>query len=324
MFRLVLRPMARVPVSDSFLARRTAGPGISATCYFQISPDVALAALHSRMELLQLKHIEQALKQRCRLPALHFKATISECVFAPLQLSSQRSTYSTLSFHHPILDAILADQDRQLDEIGKIFGKRRTALELLGQLPRRSQIRSSKADLERIFIVAVPHAKEFATARLLHNSPDADQPFWETFGLAPKDWRGFTSVLLEEAFSKEFVKSTLETLDKDGFALEVTHPGVSKLVATVFASQGHEEVLLPLSKVTKCVPNNQKERSRRTAVVKLQEILNAQPRLQLSQLQRLRKHEKTARTYSDFVTTQTSTGGWLTRSTSRSSSGWRE
>ena len=53
-FQLLIKPLARMPLSDNFLARRIAGPGIASTYYYQISTEQALAALETAMDLDRL------------------------------------------------------------------------------------------------------------------------------------------------------------------------------------------------------------------------------------------------------------------------------
>ena len=54
-FQLLIKPLARMPLSDNFVARRIAGPGIASTYYYQISTEQSLAALETAMELDKLE-----------------------------------------------------------------------------------------------------------------------------------------------------------------------------------------------------------------------------------------------------------------------------
>ena len=47
---IVLKWRARVPSHDTFVARRTAGPGLASTYFYQISVEQALAALDVHLE----------------------------------------------------------------------------------------------------------------------------------------------------------------------------------------------------------------------------------------------------------------------------------
>lgn len=50
-FQLVIKIHGRVPLTDTFLARRIAGPGMASDYYYQIKTEQALAALESAMDL---------------------------------------------------------------------------------------------------------------------------------------------------------------------------------------------------------------------------------------------------------------------------------
>ena len=75
-FQCMITNCARVPLSDNFLARRIAGPGMASSYYFQIKTEQALAALETAMDLdrLQVYHVSfviisifsmKTLKQDC-------------------------------------------------------------------------------------------------------------------------------------------------------------------------------------------------------------------------------------------------------------------
>ena len=53
-FQLLIKKYARIPISDNFLAKRLAGPGMAANYYFQIKIEQALAALETAMDLDRL------------------------------------------------------------------------------------------------------------------------------------------------------------------------------------------------------------------------------------------------------------------------------
>jgi hypothetical protein len=53
-YHIVVKRFARIPAHDSFLARRTAGPGLAAQYFYQVSSPEVLAALESLIEQNQL------------------------------------------------------------------------------------------------------------------------------------------------------------------------------------------------------------------------------------------------------------------------------
>jgi hypothetical protein len=53
-FQLLIRKQARMPMNDTFLAKRIAGPGMASTYYYQIKTEQALASLETVMDLDRL------------------------------------------------------------------------------------------------------------------------------------------------------------------------------------------------------------------------------------------------------------------------------
>ena len=53
-FQLLIKPLGRMPVVDSFAAKRVAGPGMASNYYYQITTEQALAALETAMDLDRL------------------------------------------------------------------------------------------------------------------------------------------------------------------------------------------------------------------------------------------------------------------------------
>eukprot|EP01105_Mastigella_eilhardi_P010901 TRINITY_DN2521_c0_g1_i1.p1 TRINITY_DN2521_c0_g1~~TRINITY_DN2521_c0_g1_i1.p1 ORF type:complete len:583 (-),score=108.70 TRINITY_DN2521_c0_g1_i1:395-2143(-) len=72
-YATVLRPLARVPSSDTFAARRIAGPGLSSSLYFQIEPSDVMALLQLYLEQTELDLFHNYTQKRIQEPmdALH-------------------------------------------------------------------------------------------------------------------------------------------------------------------------------------------------------------------------------------------------------------
>merc|ERR1719329_1172504 len=64
-----------------------------------------------------------------------------------------------------------------------------------------------------------------------------------------------TRYFLEHSFSKEFVNSSSETMDANGFKLEVTHQGLEELVDSLISADA--SVQDPLSKVSPVCPREE-------------------------------------------------------------------
>jgi hypothetical protein len=64
-YHLIVKRFARIPAHNGFLARRTAGPGLAAEYFYQVSSPEVLAALEALIEQNELKvyrsYVEQIL-----------------------------------------------------------------------------------------------------------------------------------------------------------------------------------------------------------------------------------------------------------------------
>lgn len=270
MFAGVIKPCARVPKSNSFLARRTAGPGISATCYWQLSPGVALAALRAELELQELTLIENTLLQATERPIKSFQDEVQRFL-RPLLLDGR--------LDHPVLRSLSRDREQQRKGILEATGARRKELQSLWtyMFGKRGRLRLSMLDLQLTLEMAAQFTQEFATERLLHRySNQEKQKFWDRWDLVEDDWMGLGRKLLARVFSEEFVEHSLEELDEKGFSLKVTHPGIDNLIRDVYKCDV-DSTLEPLSRVRPCEPALVSQDAAKPAVANLADLLVEKP-----------------------------------------------
>merc|ERR1712224_1151192 len=241
-FRTVVKCCARVPASDSFLARRTAGPGISATCYYQISPAVAIAAMQAQLELLELEIIENQLRAAASSPRDTFMKEMI-LLLEPLHLSVKPD--------HPSIRILAEDQHAQCRAIQEVFETRRNNLQaLINSLGvRGSRVRQSAADLDRTMELAPGVVQRFAEERVLPRLGESGkQELWDKWDALPGHWAGAARALLSVALSKEFITSSLEGLDANGFCMKVAQPSLDALVASL-SNADASKLVEPLSHI---------------------------------------------------------------------------
>src|SRR3989338_1468966 len=64
----VILKNGRLPVTDSWLAKRIAGPGISSNYFFQLRPEIALLALQAKLEAWELTHFGETIREAIEEP----------------------------------------------------------------------------------------------------------------------------------------------------------------------------------------------------------------------------------------------------------------
>ena len=90
MFQLVIRARARVPAGDSFVARRTGGPGMAGNYYYQIKTEQALVALEARMEMEELEAYKTQLSAVISSPLEVYRKFVANSL-RPLSVSVTKS-----------------------------------------------------------------------------------------------------------------------------------------------------------------------------------------------------------------------------------------
>eukprot|EP01012_Entosiphon_sulcatum_P009931 TRINITY_DN15721_c0_g1_i1.p1 TRINITY_DN15721_c0_g1~~TRINITY_DN15721_c0_g1_i1.p1 ORF type:complete len:1018 (+),score=174.45 TRINITY_DN15721_c0_g1_i1:426-3479(+) len=255
-FHMVLRPRARVPASDSFLARRIAGPGVSSTYYYQITVDQVLVILRAKLEILELDAWESATRALTRQPMEKLEKFGQE-VFAPAggQLDTNHEFYAEVA-------RTLQEHDQQL---WQVLGDRRGPLnDFLYSIPSRDLIRLTHADLSRVLQEGTQLVQRVVPQRVLpywKQEGRNEREFWREHGSAQGNYAALTQQLLSDMFSPEFMIA-LEESD-EVFSLEVEHMRMSRYVRDLASDSTIKDDLetvsvaraaLPLARCNPLVP----------------------------------------------------------------------
>lgn len=68
MFYVILKHQAKIPSGDTFVARRTAGPGLSSNYFYQAKPEQALITLEAHLEVKMIRAYFGYVERRLRKP----------------------------------------------------------------------------------------------------------------------------------------------------------------------------------------------------------------------------------------------------------------
>ncbi|XP_022314520.2 uncharacterized protein LOC111119021 isoform X2 [Crassostrea virginica] len=216
MYFLVIRSRGRVPVSDGFVARRIAGPGLAANYFFQIKPEQALAALESKMELDELEVWRKNLEKKIEIPTEKYKKFVNQC-FGPFSAGLvSDGVYSRL---------LKETQSLQKDLMVKV--NEREARLNTGLMSNNSdKIKLPERELKITILQGAKMLEKFYTERVFPLINMTEEEFWEMKMLEFRDWRGLASKKFSEIFSKAFL------IPLDGtdnlFRLEVKHLNLSR------------------------------------------------------------------------------------------------
>eukprot|EP00727_Mastigamoeba_balamuthi_P014732 m51a1_g9885 hypothetical protein (1005) ;mRNA; r:21512-25394 len=205
MYLLVVLPRARIPASNSFLAHRVQGPGLSRAFFRQIDPAVAVTCLQVALERLELDTYESETRRSIEAPLAALTA-FGRSVLQPCGLE--------LANGSPLYRRLARTQEELLEALGALLARRREAMPSMGWA-RSGNIRLSQEDLNSALRLCEALVKDFVPQRVLSRiEPGRQAEFWRSHGdVAPGKWGALTAHLLGQTFGEGFL-TPLEETDK--------------------------------------------------------------------------------------------------------------
>jgi len=210
MFHAVIRKRGRVPASNTFVARRTAGPGLASNYFYQIKPEQALAAVEAELELHELKAWETNTARLINQPKKEFTSFINQ-LFKPFSAKLDSSGC------YKQLEKEAADLQVNLNkEVASRKERLRTGLS-----SSQSRIKLTSRELKVTVSQTTKMLESFYPEHVIKRLPGREETFWEQHNLEPNDWQGLATQILSEVFSTSFLTPLEET--DICFKLQVEH-----------------------------------------------------------------------------------------------------
>ncbi len=196
--RQVLLNKGRVPASDSFIAWRIAGPGLSSNYFYQVRPEIAVMAIQAFLESKELNLLVTQSHEEIQKPLNDyenfFKTTLG--AFGKIDVSRNSTTL------------VLSETETNLlKEVDKKVLSRSQLLAMLTNVHfERSRIKQNAEDLAKTLQYAEILVKSFFEEHLAtHLSAEALQALWQEAGAMPGDYKELTHYLITEMFSEDFL-----------------------------------------------------------------------------------------------------------------------
>lgn len=227
LFHGVVKRRGRVPLGDSWMATRVAGPGLSQDHLYQVNPEQALAAFLAKVESEQLSIYGQQTELQILQPLRAYDQFVEQC-FGPFAaaLARDKGPYRDLESElNNMVSALKAEVD-----------KRKRELQLGLGVSSRQRTRMTAAGLQAALAAGAGLAQ--------HLLPRLPSSHWQERGLEEKDWLGLAAQLYSEMFSPEFLVPLLE--DDVAFALQPVDVDLTKYKEL---AQTHAAVDLDVSRV---------------------------------------------------------------------------
>ncbi|KAG1671497.1 hypothetical protein GQR58_016444 [Nymphon striatum] len=224
MYHIVIKRKGRIPAVDSFIVKRIAGPGLSSNFFYRIRPEQSLLAFETKLEIEELNSYKDETKRMIFEPLKLFSDFVSQ-VFDPFSASLHNGRkYAELEKECHNLVAMLEEK----------VEKRKQDLQLGLTVAVRSKIKLPMQELKLIVKEGAKILEMFYPTKVLKQLQIPETEFWESKGIAFRDWTGLSAAIFSEIFSPEFLVP-LEETDLQ-FRLEVRHLDLSKFVTMLATS----------------------------------------------------------------------------------------
>jgi len=232
MYHLLIRKRARVPLSDSFIARRISGPGMASTYFYQIKTEQALIALEARMEEEELLAFQDEMSDIITSPLEDYRKFVAN-TFRPLGVSvnkQQPGPYKDLE----------EETNNLLNSLQTKVSTRQNQLRLSLPESTRMRIKLTERELKLALGRGAAMAQGFYPSHVIRRSKGGSTKFWDSRGLRTEDWIGLVSSLYAEIFSEDFLTPIQEA--DTIFHLKVENWNLTRYLNMVLESDWHDDL----------------------------------------------------------------------------------
>ena len=219
MYFLIIRNRGRIPVTDTFVARRISGPGLATNYYYQIDPNQVLIKLEFDLESKELRLYEDFMTSLIDCPRLTYVKFITKVLSSFGYSGRNDDTNKTFA-------EIVAQKGKLMEQLNKAMKDRRKSYTLNTSGVNLNNIRMTEEDLGPTVSLATEIVKEFYLKRILiYPNKTMDKVFSKN-GLEHGDWENLARIELKNSFSPQFL-THLEESD-ESFHLKVNRLRIHK------------------------------------------------------------------------------------------------
>jgi len=213
-FYLIIKPRSRLPVKNTFLARRIQGPGLVSDFYFQIDPELALVSLQVLIEEKELVEAESEITRKIHSAAKHSRKHI-QSLLDPLSLMLRADNTALRELDSSTRELLLKLKK-------KIENHRRQFPLNVRAIPTSHRVALPAKQLDATLKKGAEIVEKFYPSRIFSRmTEDGIITFWHNLELLENDWLGLTRKLISEIFTSNFLRP-LEVADSV-FSIKVEH-----------------------------------------------------------------------------------------------------
>lgn len=219
----ILQSRMKIPGVDSFWAKRIKGPGMSNSYFYQVEPEVAIAALHTTLQLEELNFFVTAETAEVKKPLQDFNNFFKDLI-APLTIDASK-----------------------LPETLQLQAEERTNLEVLRLATRTRYLELARGSLDKNVVSAdriklttenledtLMRSEEIVTSFYRERvsryiNPNESMKYWTEKSLFEDDFKGLTAHYYGTTFHGQFLVP-LQVTDDD-FMIRVIQPSLEDVVS---------------------------------------------------------------------------------------------
>ena len=113
-FFLVIKRKAKIPISNTFVAKRISGPGLNREYFFQISPDSAIISLMIYLEKLELDTFEEQTNYELNEPLRHYNNVVHQMIGSIANVKEHKTITKNINNYRKELEEKLRDRRKIL------------------------------------------------------------------------------------------------------------------------------------------------------------------------------------------------------------------
>jgi hypothetical protein len=240
MYFVILKKLARIPSEDTFVARRTAGPGLASKYFYQMKPEQALAALEVYIELEIIRSYFEFVKQKLNEPLEIYKK-----IFCPM--------FKPYSFQLDTLSGPYEKLNKEIEiynkEYEKICNERINVLQKTIINSKISHVRLNENSLKIVLHQSSKIVKFYYENVILKYKKESVKKFFEDKSIDENDWTALTGYVLENLFGSGILTPLEETFE-DSFNLEVDHLNLLKYSQMIANSEIRDDLDVVITNYT--------------------------------------------------------------------------
>ncbi len=206
----------RVPETDSFLAHRIAGPGLSSSYIQQVRPSFAVLMVQYLLDQMAVAQWRERKEKELGAAVQELESYYAQFIgvgLAQCDGEKMRQFRDTRANLCRVMDECISRHNEKLIIDGCVYN---------------DMVRMSAAELGQAVELGRGLCERFVAGGQINNLPQ----FWADRGLVPGDCEGLCKTLLKQAFNAQILQP-IEEADAAGFRLQVEHVTFDRFFAMV-------------------------------------------------------------------------------------------